>query len=1568
MKNRLSPFSRNVWLTAGLLTILTLVFALYAMLEKDVDRANDMRYQSTLLADELRQSSDDLTRMARTYVITSNASYKKHYQDILDIRDGRKPRPAGYQRIYWDLVLGEGLQPSQENAQSIALLKLMQDAGFTDEEFKKLALAKANSDQLSSTEFEAFQLMEETGPAAQASHEKARAMMHDERYHAAKAAIMKPINEFYGLMERRTNDAVQEAQTKATMLRIVVILLGAGLVLLLLRTNKVLNRTLGGSLDEVFSHLTRMGHGDFSTSITVKDNDSVLGQLVQTQANLRQMDTDRQHTQTSLEAALRESRTLMNAIEEHSIVSITDAAGTILYTNEMFSRISGYSKEELIGGNHRIVKSDVQSDDYWSCVWKTISSGYVWRDVVCNRAKDGSMYWVDSVIAPFFNEAGHIEKYISIRSDVTTTRLAQQILDAERSRLNNIIISTRAGTWELNLQTSQSIVNDRWGDLFGYTPEELAPNPHALWRWLVHPDDLLIADEKLKQHCDGKTEYYEFEARVRHKAGHWVWQQTRGKLLTRSADGVPEWVYGISLDISPAKQAEEQLKQLAEHLRDNANFLMHAGRIAGLGRWQYDIATQSVNWSDQTCDIHDVAPGHVPTLEEAIDYFAPQARSVIHEVIETAIQTGNPWDLEVPLVTAMGRQIWVRNAGEAEYKDGKRIRLVGIFQDVTQRHALEDKILKKNELMKNILATIPVGLSVIDSKLNLVVDNQQFRNLLDLPESLFANPVTKFESIIRFNAQRGEYGAGDAENIVKGIMEQAQTATIHQLQRHHNSNCRTIEVRGAPMPDGGFVTTYSDITELKNATEAAQEASRSKSQFVANMSHEIRTPMNAILGMLKLLHNTTLSPRQLDYISKTEGAAKSLLGLLNDILDFSKVEAGKMTLDRHPFKMEDLMSALSVILSANVGAKAVELLFDMDSGIPTTLIGDAMRLQQVLINLGGNAIKFTEQGTVVVQIKIVQHEDQQVILRFSVRDSGIGIAPENQAHIFDGFSQAETSTTRRFGGTGLGLAICKRLVDLMGGKLQIDSRLGQGSTFFFEIGLNIAPEHGLTTTPVEGADSQTMRTLLVHENPAARVMAATMLESLGWQVDVATSGEEAIALMESRMATSTFPYQAVFINQQLVHMDGWQTSLRIRQLRGNMAMPIVMLVTAHARETLTKRHQDGESSPIVFLVKPFTASILKHAVESTQAEPAPALNAEGNTTERQLMGMKILLVEDNMINQQVAQELLSAEGAMVQIASNGRLGVDAVANANPPFDAVLMDLQMPVMDGFTASRLIRSELGQTTLPIIAMTANAMSSDRDACLDAGMTDHVGKPFNLPHLIATLLQHTSRTTHAIEAIPQPNNNSVPATKPAAALNELDVPSALARLGGKTDLYVSVLKSFLVEIPTTLAQLNNLLLNSDFIAAKRLLHTFKGTSGTIGALQLAKVASQMEASLSNNDSSPDCAGLLTELTDAIAPARLAIENVLQQLAPSTQANLAVAVRSPQVGGEESPLKDALQHLIKLLANSNMGALSAYSDLKQTYGHVLEVAGPLDEAMAALDFAQAREQCQILLQNLAK
>ncbi|MFZ4625697.1 MAG: response regulator, partial [Rhodoferax sp.] len=646
--------------------------------------------------------------------------------------------------------------------------------------------------------------------------------------------------------------------------------------------------------------------------------------------------------------------------------------------------------------------------------------------------------------------------------------------------------------------------------------------------------------------------------------------------------------------------------------------------------------------------------------------------------------------------------------------------------------------------------------------------------------------------------------------------------------------------------------------ELRQARDLSESATLAKSQFLANMSHEIRTPMNAILGMLKLLQGTDLSERQLDYASKTEGAAKSLLGLLNDILDFSKMEAGKMALDRQPFRLDRLLRDLSVILSANVGKKPIEMLFDVDPAIPKALIGDSMRLQQVLINLSGNAIKFTAHGEVMIQIKVLAVKDDATELRFSVIDSGIGIAPENQKHIFDGFSQAEASTSRRFGGTGLGLSISKRLVALMGGQLTLQSALGEGSTFSFTLALpSCAQVPADPDLPLERA-IEPLQVLVVDDNAIARDLLVTMARSWGWQADTAADGAQAVAAVQARDQAGRVPFDAIFMDWEMPGMDGWEAIRQLRLVNPMAADPITIMVTAHGREMLTQRSAQEQARLNAFLVKPITASMLFDAVAQARADRNPLRPGVKAKIDKvgQLVGMRLLVVEDNLINQQVALELLSAEGAQVEIAENGQLGVAAVAHADPMFDAVLMDIQMPVMDGYQATQVIRHGLGLTELPVIAMTANAMASDRAACLEAGMNDHVGKPFDLQHLIAMLQSYTGRAT-----LPEPlQAATVVALAPVCGLQGLmpalpaqdavDLSGALARLGNNRSLYDQVLQSYLQEIITLPDQLEQLLASGNRKDAVRLLHTLKGLAATVGASYMTAVAKALEAIVKDAD----------------------------------------------------------------------------------------------------------------------
>lgn len=753
--------------------------------------------------------------------------------------------------------------------------------------------------------------------------------------------------------------------------------------------------------------------------------------------------------------------------------------------------------------------------------------------------------------------------------------------------------------------------------------------------------------------------------------------------------------------------------------------------------------------------------------------------------------------------------------------------------------------------------------------------------------------------------------------------------------------------------------TQAAHAALAQRTVEAEAASRAKSEFVANMSHEIRTPLNAVLGLLQLMERTGLDARQRDYVHKAEGAARALLAILNDILDFSKVESGKLELDDTPFRLDELLRNLSVVLSSTLQHKAVEVLFQLDPAVPRALRGDGHRLQQVLLNLAGNAIKFTQRGEVVIRLKLLDSTSDSVRIEFSVRDTGIGIAADRLAAIFEGFTQAESSTTRRFGGTGLGLAISRRLVRLMGSDLQVQSTPGQGSHFHFTVDFRRDAETSAFERVVAAENDQhaALRVLIVDDNATAREVLAAMVTSFGWQAETATSGAEAIQRMEAATAAG-HSFDILCVDWIMPGMDSWETIQHIRA-RDAGHLPAILMITAHGRELIAERLGE-ETNPLDgFLVKPVTPSMLFDAV--AQATRGASVTADSHApanlpTEQPLAGLRLLVVEDNPLNQQVARELLSHAGAEIEVASDGEQGIACVRRASLPYDAILMDIQMPKMDGYTATRVLRQEM-QIATPIIAMTANALPTDREACLAAGMSDHIGKPINARELIALVLRYCRPAPIAPAAVPVSAAAPLPRSCPPQP-EGFDFAAALARLSGNCALFASLARRFGKDCAALVEAAQIALQHGDRAAVAREMHTLKGLAATLGATALARQAAELEATFKAPRSTSNEAVALAQLASGIAASDATFRAVADALDPAQPV--------PSLPLNKQRLLECLAELDALLLENNMRALDVFVTLQREAGEAGDagdagdaLADPLnalDEALLRLDFAAAR------------
>jgi len=765
--------------------------------------------------------------------------------------------------------------------------------------------------------------------------------------------------------------------------------------------------------------------------------------------------------------------------------------------------------------------------------------------------------------------------------------------------------------------------------------------------------------------------------------------------------------------------------------------------------------------------------------------------------------------------------------------------------------------------------------------------------------------------------------------------ERLRTRTREELMAELKEKNQSLEAHQATLEK-----TIADRTaELRVATEKAESANEAKSSFLATMSHEIRTPMNAIINMTTLTLETTLTSKQHQYLTIVESSSKGLLALINDILDFSKIEAGKLDLEAAPFSLRQLLEEVTHSFRGRVLEKHVEFIVHVALDVPDQVIGDTLRLRQVLINLVGNAFKFTDKGEVVLRVKMEDRQalhdenngEENITLRFEVQDSGIGIPKDKQAGLFTAFSQVDSSTSRKYGGTGLGLAICQKLVALMGARLTVESQSGKGSLFAFPVQFrhSIADTRRYLTVP---AGIQDIRALIIEDNPASQELLHTLFESYGMACEVVGSGEQGLNLLKRHDtgSDSSQAFNLVVLDWLLPGIDGLKTAQRVRRRYKQEQLPIIMISAFAGKEEEAKAIEVGIDH---FLPKPITASSLYDTIMQVKGvvgereAPSPVMDV----ADSEFAGLRLLLAEDNEVNQFVAEEILTAAGFELDIAQNGREAIERFRQR--PYAAILMDIQMPEMDGLEATRRIRDELQGKPLPIIAMTANAMKSEEEACRAAGMDDFVPKPVDRALLFRTLRKWLTPKERPVaneppsltEGTSQPPLSGKTPPTPSATISPtirsaFNIEGTIKRLGVSREAYLRMLGRFASGQQQTIDDLQTALTIGDRETARRHAHSIAGAAGNLGAEALGERGKALETALKEGVAE------VSEFLDAVLAEGKRVSMAIQGLSSETQAS-----KDSPIGQRKDTSLDAsrismiLQTLKENLAAGDLDALSA-------------------------------------------
>ncbi len=850
----------------------------------------------------------------------------------------------------------------------------------------------------------------------------------------------------------------------------------------------------------------------------------------------------------------------------------------------------------------------------------------------------------------------------------------------------------------------------------------------------------------------------------------------------------------------------------------------------------------------------------------------------------------------------------------------------------------EQELRESNKKFEIIFDNSPIGIIYIDDDYNILSCNNKFLELTGLQDA---------GDISSINVNELPFHEKSKKEVTLAIQDGKSTSFISES--FNNSNIH-LKINVNPMVESttkqGAIITVEDVstqvknTELKIKTEAAEKATESKSQFLATMSHEIRTPMNAIIGLTNLALKTELNEKQEDYLVKVDRSAISLLGIINDILDFSKIEAGKLHIENIPFDLEQVFENITNLNAVKAQEKGLEFSLHISKDVPFYLIGDPLRIGQIITNYCSNAIKFTEKGDVVVKVEIgEQLGDRKLKLVFSVRDTGIGLSKAQQSSMFQEFSQADSSTTRKYGGTGLGLAISKRLAEMMGGTCWLESETGKGSTFYFS-GIFEVQEQNKRAEFSTPNDIQSFKVLACDDNETARFIIKETIETFGFDIKTVKSGKECIEELKKNS------YELLIIDWLMPEMDGMEAVKLIKDDRTISSIPILMVSSFGNEEVIQKLNELGVSH---FIAKPYTYSTMFDTIMNIfgkDIRTARTRVEKGKKYEnelRKIAGATILLAEDNEINQQVATELLEDAGFAVDIANNGQEALDKIKVSGVPsrYSLVFMDLQMPVMDGYTATEEIRKLKKYDDLPIVAMTADAMMGVKEKCLEKGMNDMVTKPIDPDEMFGVMVKWVKPSTQSSVRSSQ-SAKKMEETVKIPEIPGLNIENALGRMNNKRKLYLSILEKFYTNNQNFISEIKASLEKEDYETAQRLIHTIKGVCGNISADSLHENTKLVEASIREKDLEKIESGLNeldTELKELF-------ENI------SAQLDFRAKVESQELNVEL--VKELIPKLREMLIAKNPKAKTLLKELEDAGMRNLEFDA-LKVAMSKYDFKQA-------------